>query len=130
MATEILALHFLVILFFVFGFPAGLILNHRGLRYIHCAALAGVTLLMVLGIPCPLTVWEESFSDVSHEGSFIAYWLKRIVYLEWFDPKHVLILDVCFALLVFTSFIWRPVKKPKKKDRPHRNGPGSEAEND
>ena len=114
MATLILSFHLLIILFFIVGFPAGLILNHRGFRYFHSAALAGVTLLMVLGIPCPVTIWEESIGDVSYEGSFIASWLKRIVYLEWFDPGHVLILDICFALLVFTSFIWHPVNKPKK----------------
>ena len=115
MATLILFLHLLVILFFIVGFPAGLILNHRGFRIFHGAALAGVTLLMLLGIPCPITLWEESVGNLSYEGSFIAFWLKRIVYLEWFDPKHVLILDICFALLVFTSFIWRPVNRSKKK---------------
>ena len=115
MASFILTLHLLVILFFLAGFPAGLILNHRRFRYFHCAALAAVTLLMLFGIPCPLTLWEESIRDASYEGSFIAFWLKRIVYLEWFDPKHVLILDICFALLVFTSFIWRPVNKSKKR---------------
>jgi hypothetical protein len=114
MATLILSFHLLIILFFIAGFPAGLILNHRGFRYFHSAALAGVTLLMALGIPCPVTIWEESIGDVSYEGSFIAYWLKRIVYLEWFDPVYVLILDICFALLVFTSFIWHPVDKPNK----------------
>jgi hypothetical protein len=110
-ATLILSFHLLIILFFIIGFPAGLIMNYRWFRYFHSAALAGVTLLMVLGVPCPVTLWEESVSGVSYEGSFIATWLKRIVYLEWFDPSHVLILDICFALLVFTSFIWRPLNK-------------------
>lgn len=111
MVTFILAFHLLVILFFIIGFPAGLILNHRGFRYFHSAALALVTLLMALGIPCPLTLWEEVLSDSSYEGSFIAFWLNRIIYLEWFDPFHVLILDLSFAALVFSSFFWRPVKK-------------------
>ena len=115
MAIFILILHLLVILFFIVGFPIGLITNHRGFRYFHSAALALITLLMVLGIPCPLTVMEEDFRDSSYEGSFIAFWLNRIVYLEWFEPVHVFILDVCFAALVFSSFIWYPVKKGKKK---------------
>jgi hypothetical protein len=115
MASLILALHLLVILFFIVGFPVGLYINHRGFRIFHGAALAGVTLLMILGIPCPITLWEESAGDASYEGSFIAYWLKRIVYLEWFDPGHVLILDICFALLVFTSFFWRPLNKSRER---------------
>jgi uncharacterized membrane protein YoaK (UPF0700 family) len=113
MATFILVLHLLVILFFIVGFPIGLKLNHRGFRIFHGAALALVTLLMVLGIPCPLTVMEESSRDSSFEGSFIAFWLNRIIYLEWFDPVHVLILDLCFAALVFSSFIWHPLKRKR-----------------
>ncbi len=114
MATLILFFHLAIILFFIVGFPAGLIFNHRGFRIFHSVALMGVTLLMVVGIPCPVTLWEESMGDVSYEGSFIAYWLKRVVYLEWFDPGDVLILDIGFALLVFTSFIWHPLSKSKK----------------
>ena len=113
MVTFILVLHLMVILFFILGFPIGLKLNHRGFRYFHSAALAGITLLMVVGIPCPLTVMEESLRDSSYEGSFIAFWLNRIVYLEWFEPVHVLILDLVFAALVFSSFIWYPVRKKK-----------------
>lgn len=111
MATLILVLHFLVIAFFIVGFPLGLKLNHRGFRYFHSAALTGVTMLMVFGIPCPLTVLEEFLSASSLEGSFIAFWLNRIIYLDWIDPFHVLILDFGFAILVFSSFIWYPVKK-------------------
>lgn len=115
MAELILILHFLVILFLVAGFPIGLILNNRRFRYYHGGALAFVTLLMILGIPCPLTLWEEELLDSSYEGSFLANWLRKIVYLAWFEPRHVFILDICFAALVFSSFIWRPVDKSEKK---------------
>ncbi len=111
MAELVLALHLLIILFFIIGFPVGLAINHRGFRYFHAATLALVTLLMVLGIPCPLTVWEEVLSDTSYEGSFIAAWLRRIIYLQWFEPRHVLMADIVFAVLVFSSFVWYPVKK-------------------
>ncbi len=115
MAETVLALHLLIILFFLVGFPVGLITNHRLLRLFHAAALAFVTGLMLLGIPCPLTIWEEALSEGSYEGSFIAFWLRRIIYLEWFEPRHVLIADVIFAVLVFTSFIWRPLRKKDRK---------------
>lgn len=118
MAEVILAVHLLIILFFLIGFPAGLLWNHLGFRFFHAAGLALVTLLMVLGIPCPITVWEEGFRDASYGGSFIAAWLKRIIYLEWLDPAHVLILDLCFATLVFSSFFWYPVKKRGGRGKP------------
>lgn len=108
----------MVVLFMVIGFPVGLVANNRRFRIFHAGALAFVTLLMILQIPCPLTIMEESYGGKSYEDSFIAYWLNKIVYMRWFDPKTVFIMDVCFALLVFSSFYWRPVKKkiPRGKD--------------
>ncbi len=117
MAETVLALHLMVILFFLAGFPVALVINHRGLRLFHAAALAFVTGLMLAGIPCPLTVWEEALSGGSYEGSFIAAWLKRIVYMEWFEPRHVLIADAVFALLVFSSFLWRPLRAKGNEPR-------------
>lgn len=118
METLILSAHFMVVLFMVLGFVVGLAANNRRFRIFHAGALAFVTLLMILQIPCPLTIMEESYSGNSYQNSFIAYWLNRIVYMRWFDPKTVFIMDVCFALLVFSSFYWRPVKKniPRGED--------------
>ena len=118
MEELILGLHFTVILFFVLGFPLALIWNHRIFRWVHAGGLACITLLMILGIPCPLTVWEESLRDLSYEGSFIAAWLRRWVYLEWISPRHVFYIDLGFTALVFSSFIWRPLTKtrPSRKE--------------
>lgn len=113
MIEFILILHLLVILFFLIGFPVGLAWNNRLFRLIHFGSLLAITLLMALGIPCPLTLWEETLRNVSYEGSFIAVWLNRIIYMEWFEPTHVLIADLCFLLLVGTSFLWRPLKRKK-----------------
>ncbi|MCH8156691.1 MAG: DUF2784 family protein [Nitrospinae bacterium] len=113
MTEIVLAVHLLIVLFFIAGFPVGLVWNHRLFRYFHAGALGAVTLFMVAGIPCPLTVLEESLSELSYEGSFLATWLNRILYMEWFDPFHVLIADLLFAVLVFSSFWWRPVNKRK-----------------
>ncbi|MGP0629512.1 DUF2784 family protein [Nitrospina sp. 32_T5] len=108
MAYYFLILHFLFILYMVVGFIVGLIVNHRTFRFVHAALLAFVTVLMIVNIPCPLTVLEEHFSDQDYEGSFLATWLNRIIYMEWFDAGAVFVADMTFAMLVFTSFIWRP----------------------
>ncbi|KMP12418.1 hypothetical protein UZ36_00680 [Candidatus Nitromaritima sp. SCGC AAA799-C22] len=113
MTEIILAVHLLVVLFFLVGFPLGLLRNHRLFRIFHAGALGGVTLLMVLGIPCPLTVLEESLREQSYEGSFLAVWLNRVLYLEWFDPFNVLMADLAFAALVFSSFWWYPLTHKK-----------------
>jgi len=108
------AAHLAVILFLVIGFAVGLATNHTWLRLIHAGVLAGVTVLMMLGIPCPLTLVEENLSGTSYEGSFLAVWLNRIIYLTWFDPKSVFMMDLAFALLVFSSFYWRPLNPGRK----------------
>lgn len=116
MAVFVLVLHLAVILFNVIGFPVALITNHRLFRLIHAGVLGFVTLLMVLQIPCPLTVLEEDLSEGSYEGSFLATWLNRIIYVEWFTPRTIFIADMIFAALVFSSFWWRPLKNRSARD--------------
>ena len=114
MEVFFLILHASVILFIVIGFPVALITNHRLLRLVHVGVLTFITLLMVLRIPCPLTVLEEAASGKSYEGSFLATWLNRIIYMEGFTPQTIFIMDMIFAFLVFSSFWWRPLKKKKR----------------
>ena len=115
MSEIVLIFHFMIVLFFIAGFFIGLVWNQSMFRYIHAGCLGGITLLMVLRIPCPLTLLEESLRNQSYEGSFLATWLNRILYLEWFDPLHVLIANVLFMTLVLSSFWWHPVKKITQK---------------
>ena len=118
MATFFLILHFAVILFMMIGFPVGLITNHRWFRLIHAGVLAFITLLMVLRIPCPLTVLEESSAGGSYQGSFLATWLNRLIYVGWFTPQSIFIIDMTFAVLVFSSFGWWPLsRKPRNEDK-------------
>jgi hypothetical protein len=111
MEVFLLLLHFAVILFVVIGFAVALITNHRWFRLIHAGVLGFITLLMILRIPCPLTILEEGSTGESYEGSFLATWLNRIIYVEWFTPQTVFIIDMIFAVLVFSSFWWRPLKR-------------------
>lgn len=118
MAVLFLILHLTVILFVVIGFPVALITNHRRFRLLHVGVLVFITSLMILQIPCPLTVLEEAATGESYEGSFIATWLNRIIYMEGFTPRAVFIGDMIFAALVFSSFWWRPLKrKPRDEDK-------------
>ena len=64
MAEFLLALHFLFILYMIVGFPVGLKTNHRAFRLMHAGLLAGVTLLMLLGFPCPLTAFEVVLAEI------------------------------------------------------------------
>lgn len=117
MEEIVLALHFLVILFLVIGFPVGLKINHRGFRLFHCFVLAFVTILSALDLPCPLTLLEEFYAKTSYEGSFLATWLNRVVYPQWIDPRRLFMTTMVFAAAVFSSFYWRPLKKENKNQR-------------
>ena len=111
MPEIVLTIHFMVVIFLIAAFPIGLYRNNPTFRYIHAGFLGGIVLLMLFKIPCPLTVLEESLGQHYYEGSFLATWINKILYLEWFNPSHVLIANVLFATVVLSSFWWRPVKK-------------------
>ena len=107
MVELVLGVHFIVVLYIVLGFPIALYYIHRLFRIVHTISLATVSLLMVLGIPCPLTILEGTLrQNPVYEGSFIASWMNRIIYLEVIDPKHVVVMDIGFAILVIFSFLW------------------------
>ena len=121
MEALILSAHLIVILFMVIGFPVGLVVNNRKFRLFHAGTLIFITSLMVIKIPCPLTVLEEFYAGKSYDGSFISYWLNKIVYIRWLAPQLVLVIDICFALLVFSSFYWRPLKYPVAADKNNKS---------
>ena len=109
MVELVLGFHFIIVLYLVLGFPIGLYFNNRLFRIVHASWLAAVSLLMLLGIPCPLTIWEETLRQSPvYEGSFIASWMSRIIYLDEMDPQHVVWMDMAFAVLVMTSFYGSP----------------------
>ncbi|MEK9627918.1 MAG: DUF2784 domain-containing protein [Nitrospinota bacterium] len=112
MIEFVLICHFLIILLVVFGFPIGLKYNLRRFRIFHACLLTYIAGLMVLGKPCPLTILEEHLrGGAVYNGSFIATWLNRIIYLEGMDAGFVVYLAVVFLVLVASSFFWRPLKR-------------------
>jgi hypothetical protein len=76
---------------------------------VHFGATALISSLMIFKIPCPLTLLEERLGTPSMEGSFIAYWLNRFIYLPWVNPQIVFFFDIFFAVLVISSFYWKPL---------------------
>lgn len=112
MIELVLIFHFLVILFVLVGFPIGLKLNNRSFRIFHVCVLIFISALMVLGLSCPLTILEESLrGGAVYQGSFIATWLNRIIYLEGMDSGFVVYMAVAFTVLVATSLFWKPLRR-------------------
>jgi hypothetical protein len=121
LADIVLVVHFAFVLFVVGGLAAVWIGAAAGWRWVrnfwfrvaHLAAIAYVAGEALLGIWCPLTVWEDALRGAHSEKSFIARWVHRVMFYdfpEWvFTAAYVL-----FALVVAASW-W--IVRPTQKDR-------------
>lgn len=102
LADVLLVLHFLIAAFIVGGLVAvwiGTPLGWRWVRnpwfrYSHLGAIAFVAAEALLGIACPLTVWEDLLRGGVRPESFVARWVHRLLYYrapEWmFTVGYVL----------------------------------------
>jgi hypothetical protein len=112
-ADLILIAHCAFVLFVVGGLPAIWIGAARGWRWVrnfrfraaHLAAICFVALEALLGMACPLTVWEDALRETLAETGFVARWLHRLLYYsfpDWvFTCAYLL-----FAVVVATTW-WR-----------------------
>jgi polyferredoxin len=119
LADAVLALHVGIVLFVVGGFIlilAGNLrhwrwVNHLGFRVAHLAAIAVVVAEAWLGVVCPLTTWEMALrakaGAATYGGSFIEYWLQRVLYYE--APSWVFTIGyTLFGLLVAATWWYFP----------------------
>ena len=123
LAEIILVVHFLWILFMLYGFGynvVGLLFNKKllsnfWLRTIHLLGILYVASLAVLGKYCPLTILEAKLRQkfdptFSQPNSFIIYHLEKIVYPN-IDPIVIIVPTVVIALFSFLVYIIVPPKK-------------------
>jgi hypothetical protein len=112
-ADLILIVHFAFVLFVVGGLPAIWIGAARGWRWVrnfkfrvaHLAAICFVALEALLGMACPLTVWEDALRETLTETGFVARWLHRLLYYSFPDWVFTCVY-VLFALVVAATW-WR-----------------------
>lgn len=115
LADAVLVLHTVVVVFVIGGFCLIIVgnlctwrwVNNLWFRLAHFLAVAVVMLQAWLGTLCPLTVIEMWLRDKAHaatySGSFIEYWLQRLLYFN--APSWVFTLVyTLFGLLVL--FVW------------------------
>jgi polyferredoxin len=114
----------LVVHFFIAGFVvAGLVLIWLGaalrwrwvlnpwFRYLHLAAIALVAAEALLGIACPLTVWEDLLRGGLRPESFVARWVHRFLYYrapEW-------IFTTAYALWTLATLLTLWLVPPRRK---------------
>ena len=114
-ADFVLVLHFFYVLFVVGSLPiiwlGGWLkrqfVRNPWFRFGHLAAILLVVTESVLGIVCPLTVWENTLRQVETDGSFIQFWLHRFLF---YNVSEGLLTSIylLFAALVAMTFKWVP----------------------
>ena len=120
LADIVLIVHFAFVLFVVGGLAAIWIGTVAGLAWVrnfwfraaHLAAIAFVAAESLLGIWCPLTIWEARLRGTGAEKSFVAEWVHRLLFYdlpEWlFTAAYVL-----FGLAVAATWALLP-PRPRK----------------
>jgi hypothetical protein len=76
-------------------------------RVLHLAAIAFVCAEALIGVACPLTVWEDQLRGRPAQAGFIARFLHRVLYFD-FPGWVFLTLYLLFALAVVASFVFIP----------------------
>ena len=120
LVTHVLYLGFVVIgllLVVIGGLRRWAWVRNPGFRLAHLVAIAAVTLLAWVDVPCPLTVLEADLRSRSggdaYAGGFIAHWLGEFLY--WDAPPWVFAVAYSgFGLLVAAGWLWvrpRPLRR-------------------
>ena len=89
-ADAILVVHFGIVLFIVGGLIAvwvGAALGWRWIRspwfrYAHLGAIVFVAGEALVGMACPLTVWEDALRGGGRAESFVGRWVRWLLFYE------------------------------------------------
>jgi len=93
-ADAILLVHFLIVLFIVGGLvavwlgaaPGWRWIRNPWFRYAHLGAIVFVAAEALVGMACPLTVWEDALRGGMRPESFIGRWVQQVLFYrapEW-----------------------------------------------
>jgi polyferredoxin len=107
LADIVLVVHFAFVAFVVGGLAAiwlGAALGWRWIRNFkfrvaHLAAIAFVAGEALLGVMCPLTVWEDTLRGRASDMSFIARAIRGVMFYE-LPPWVFTVAYVVFAVVV------------------------------
>jgi hypothetical protein len=113
LADGIVLLHFLWIVFLIFGAFLGV--RHRVAKWFHIGGMAFAVWIQTFDWFCPFThleVWLRQRQDptLGYGGSFIVYYVERLVYIEL---SRNLILVLTVVLCAFNA--WMYLRKGRRQ---------------
>jgi hypothetical protein len=119
LADALAVLHFAIAAFIV----AGLLLVWVGaalqwpwirnpwFRYAHLAAILFVAAEALLGMACPLTVWEDLLRGTARPDSFVGRWVHRLLYYQ--APEWVF--TVAYAAWAAAAAVTLALVPPRRR---------------
>lgn len=123
LADAILVIHFLFVVFVVFGLALILIglrarwswVHNRIFRVTHLAAIGIVVLQAWLGQLCPLTIWENNLRRLAgqsaYEETFVEHWLHQVLFYQAEPWVFAMIYTGFGVLVVLVWFLGRRAAK-------------------
>ena len=138
LADLLVGIHLIWVLFIILMVPVVFIGARAGLNFVRNFWLRTVHLLMMayvagealLGIPCPLTVWENqarrAAGEAGYERSFIGKLMHDLLYYD-LPPAVFTTAYVLFTLLIVLMMIRVPVDRPfrRRGEEDQKEAPGS-----
>jgi hypothetical protein len=124
LADTIVVVHFLIVLFILAGVPLvylGVALRWAWVRIwhwriLHLGAILFIAAESLLGIACPLTVWEYALRGQQSTHGFIERWVDRVLFYD--APPWVFIVSyIAFAALVVVTWLAVPPTRQKARER-------------
>jgi len=121
-ADALLVVHFLIAAFIVGGLPLIWLgaarrwhwVRNPWFRYVHLAAIAFVALEALLGVACPLTLWEDLLRGGLRPESFVGRWVYAMLYYrapEWVFTAAYLVWTAATLL----TLRWVPVRRGRAR---------------
>jgi hypothetical protein len=124
LADIVVGVHLLIILFIVAGVPLVYLgaalrwawVRSRRWRVLHLGAILFVAAESLVGITCPLTVWEDTLRGRRPAGDFIERWIDRMIFYD--APTWIFtVAYVAFATLVLVTWYVVPPFRQRRKSR-------------
>ncbi|MEW6570290.1 MAG: DUF2784 domain-containing protein [Nitrospirota bacterium] len=123
-ADFVVLLHFLWILFLIFGAFAGR--KYRVVKILHISGLCFAVVMQIFGWYCPLTyveIWLRQKHDpsLSYSGSFIIHYVEKVVYIEL---SRWIIFALTITIILLSAYLYtRGRRNGRKIEREDVNGP-------
>lgn len=127
-ADLILIVHVAVVVFIVGGllliwvgaWRGWRVARNRCFRLWHVAAMAMVLIQTLIGVLCPLTVWEAALRERAGQpaygdATFVQYWLQRLLYWE-LPASAFLVLYAIIMIAIVAAWWWVPPQRCPRLD--------------